>query len=397
MLSACRHWDGNRIELFAVVVMPDHVHLLLQPRPIEEDDHHLYPKGFFDLGEVVHSIKSYSAHEINKLCGAQGEVWQRDRFDRIVRDDAEFDEKWNYIAGNPVKKGLAGSPEKYSWYWHRGMTTTATETVALPEQIKIDIAFRVIADHIRCLSFAIADGILPSNEGRGYVLRRILRRAVRYGRNLGFKEPFFYKLVDVVAANFGDVFPELRRNKAKIQSNLKAEEESFNRTLDRGMILFEATTKLLIGPDRVFPPREAFMLYDTYGFPLDLTELMAREHGFVVDTAGVEKLMEQQRARARADHEEKKSVVTVATEDLDVTPTKFLGYDNLDIEAVVEVVSPGAESLSMSSSTRRRFTRRWADRSAIRDPSFRRVARPSRLRSFKTHKSRGVFAFTAAR
>ncbi|MGD1018584.1 MAG: alanine--tRNA ligase [Verrucomicrobiia bacterium] len=273
------------------------------------------------------------------------------------------------------------------------------------EQIKIDIAFRVIADHIRCLSFAIADGILPSNEGRGYVLRRILRRAVRYGRNLGFHEPFFYKLVDVVAANFGDVFPELRRNKAKIQSNIKAEEESFNRTLDRGITLFEnevlantiqdaairsgfnsqgvfdgvfvGNSRKEWGEERLSRIRlsrdgkqvteatkeeirsgafekyltvrpeisaaDAFLLYDTYGFPIDLTELMARERGWRVDVAGFEKLMDEQRQRAREDHDKKKSVVTVSTEDLHVEPTKFLGYDNLEIEAVVEVVSPGAE------------------------------------------------------
>jgi alanyl-tRNA synthetase len=265
------------------------------------------------------------------------------------------------------------------------------------EQGKIDVAFRVIADHIRCLSFAIADGILPSNEGRGYVLRRILRRAVRYGRNLGFREPFFYKLVDVVAKNFGDVFPELRRNKAKIQSNLKAEEESFNRTLDRGIerfyellqdilavytmppsVLSLKTSFVLKYKDSritrasplpgsrievidvetddlpatfareglalpMFTGKAAFELYDTYGFPLDLTELMARERGLTVDVAGFEKLMEEQRQRAREDHDKKKSVVTVATEGLQVEPTMFLGYDNLETEAVVEAVSPGAE------------------------------------------------------
>jgi alanyl-tRNA synthetase len=209
-----------------------------------------------------------------------------------------------------------------------------------PKQIAIDIAFRVIADHIRCLSFAIADGILPLNEGRGYVLRRILRRAVRYGRNLGFREPFFYKLVDVVAANFGDVFPELRRNKAKIQSNLKAEEESFNRTLDRGIEIFEEVAGR--ARNRVFPSEEAFKLYDTFGFPLDLTELMARERGLAVDVAGFEKLMDEQRQRAREDHDKKKSVVTVSTENLQVEPTKFLGFDNLEAEAVVEAVSPSA-------------------------------------------------------
>jgi alanyl-tRNA synthetase len=264
------------------------------------------------------------------------------------------------------------------------------------EQGKIDVAFRVIADHIRCLSFAIADGIQPSNEGRGYVLRRILRRAVRYGRNLGLHEPFFYKLVDVVAANFGDVFPELRRNKARIKSNLKAEEESFGKTLDKGNFAFlqgiapaDSSVvggdviiggktvvsggtifkgggfnirdgSLFVGGERFDPSHPdklkvdksklknvsgqlAFELYDTYGFPLDLTELMARERGLTVDVAGFEKLMEEQRQRAREDHDKKKSVVTVATENLQVEPTKFLGYDNLEIEAVVEVVSPGAE------------------------------------------------------
>src|SRR5947209_12335912 len=108
-----------------------------------------------------------------------------------------------------------------------------------PEQEKIDIAFRVVADHIRALSFAIADGIVPSNEGRGYVLRRILRRAVRYGRSLGFHEPFFFKLVDVVAKTMGDVFPEVRAKQKTIKDVIKREEESFNKTLDRGIELFE--------------------------------------------------------------------------------------------------------------------------------------------------------------
>jgi len=209
------------------------------------------------------------------------------------------------------------------------------------EQGKVDIAFRVIADHIRCLSFAIADGIQPSNEGRGYVLRRILRRAVRYGRNLELHEPFFYKLVDVVAGSFGGVFPELRNNKARIQTILRGEEENFNRTLDRGIEFFEKV--FTFAPGQVFPPDQAFKLYDTYGFPLDLTELMARERGTTVDVVGFEKLMEEQRQRAREDHDSKKSVISVATENLKIEPTKFLGYDNLEVEAVVEAVSPGAE------------------------------------------------------
>ena len=107
------------------------------------------------------------------------------------------------------------------------------------EQIQTDIAFRVIADHIRTLSFSIADGILPGNNDRNYVLRRILRRAVRYGRTLGFHEPFFYKLVEVLAETMGDVFPELRKKQSHVQEVIKAEEEAFNKTLDRGIQLFE--------------------------------------------------------------------------------------------------------------------------------------------------------------
>src|SRR4030095_3364543 len=115
------------------------------------------------------------------------------------------------------------------------------------EQEQIDIAFRVIADHIRALSFAIADGIVPSNEGRGYVLRRILRRAVRYGRTLGFHEPFFYNLTDVLVRTMGDVFPELRRQQHQIKETLRREEEGFNKTLDKGIGLFESEVSRMAG------------------------------------------------------------------------------------------------------------------------------------------------------
>ncbi|MGA2604975.1 MAG: alanine--tRNA ligase, partial [Verrucomicrobiia bacterium] len=208
------------------------------------------------------------------------------------------------------------------------------------EQGKVDIAFRVVADHVRCLSFATADGILPSNEGRGYVLRRILRRAVRYGRNLGFHEPFFYKLVDVVAANFGDVFPELRRNRTKIQSNLKAEEESFNRTLDEGIRHFEGMVAVMqdLNLGKAFSAADAFMLYDTYGFPLDLTELMARERGMIVDVTGFDRLMEEQRQRARRDHDEKKQTIEVNDVKIPQPATQFIGYDTLVTDTSVGFV-----------------------------------------------------------
>jgi alanyl-tRNA synthetase len=209
-------------------------------------------------------------------------------------------------------------------------------------QIAIDIAFRVIADHIRTLSFAIADGIQPGNNDRNYVLRRILRRAVRYGRTLGFREPFFYKLVDVLAETMGDVFPEIRAKKKQLQDVIRTEEEAFNKTLDRGIAQFEEeAAKLLSAPAQGGPaPRIsgafAFRLYDEQGFPFDLTELMARERGLSVDKEGFEKLMQEQKARARA--AQKKEVISLSQIET-TTPTKFVGYDTLSAPAkVLEVV-----------------------------------------------------------
>ena len=203
------------------------------------------------------------------------------------------------------------------------------------EQEKVDIAFRVIADHARTLSFAVADGITPGNNDRNYVLRRILRRAVRYGRTLGFHEPFFHKLTTVLAQTMGDVFPELRAKQSHVEQVLKSEEEAFNRTLDKGIAHFEAEAEKS-GVGGKISGAFAFRLYDEQGFPLDLTELMARERGLVVDTDGFEKLMEEQRARARA--AQKKQIITVS-EISTKEPTKFTGYDESSAKAkVLEVV-----------------------------------------------------------
>ncbi len=218
------------------------------------------------------------------------------------------------------------------------------QVVPVSEQEKIDIAFRVIGDHIRTLSFAIADGIQPGNTDRNYVLRRILRRAVRYGRTLGFREPFFHRLVDVLARTMGDVFPEIRAKQKHVEEVLKREEEAFNRTLDKGLEVFD--TILLGGIYEKDVAKKvgvqisganAFKLYDTYGFPLDLTELMARERGLTVDTAGFELHMEQQRSRARA--AQKKQVIELSEVDTK-EPTRFIGYDTLSTAArVLEVVN----------------------------------------------------------
>ena len=228
-----------------------------------------------------------------------------------------------------------------------GSTLPAAGTAASTEQEKIDIAFRVIGDHIRTLSFAIADGIPPGNTDRNYVLRRILRRAVRYGRSLGFHEPFFYKLVAVLADTMGHVFPELRANRDHVEQVIQREEEAFNKTLDRGIEIFneyltdmrrdrEKFAQAGVAAHSGMPGRLAFALYDTYGFPLDLTQLMARENGIEVAVDEFDKLMEAQKARARA--AQKKQIIELSQVET-TTPTQFVGFDKLESPAkVLEVL-----------------------------------------------------------
>jgi alanyl-tRNA synthetase/REP element-mobilizing transposase RayT len=454
------HWRESRYRLVAACVMPDHAHFIIQPG-VKEEDKEGNPV-FWPLSDILHSIKSYSAKEVNKLDNVKGTLWQEERYDRYMRSDADLQEKFHYVCRNPWAAGLVKEDEPWPWLWTQdieawkpyvplsvrkgdpnerqgstgdspvppGYQPGGTETTSNPredaglqldtpshsaglvaqrdgqvaratqEQIQLDIAFRVIADHIRTLSFAIADGIQPGNTDRNYVLRRILRRAVRYGRTLGFNEPFFYKLVDVLADTMGEVFPEIRGKKKHVQDVIRIEEEAFNKTLDRGILLFEegAIYRALItaagsegleyrvvskaavfdndagGRTKATPiwngefkrgteiafqfpvsevlagawkkvlrtvpqisGKDAFELYDTYGFPLDLTELMARERGLTVDKEGFEKLMEEQRARARA--AQKKEVISLSQIET-TTPTKFVGFDKLETEAkVVEVVS----------------------------------------------------------
>ncbi len=192
------------------------------------------------------------------------------------------------------------------------------------QQEEIDVAFRVIGDHLRALCFSIADGILPGNGDRNYVLRRILRRGIRYGRTLGFEQPFFHLLAPTLIKQMGSFFPELKEREELIIKTLRSEEESFNKTLDRGIELFNREIKDLNAGDRI-TGSFAFKLYDTFGFPLDLTELMARESGFSVDAEGFAKEMEKQRDRARQAH---KSVDIVVSEQGDgADATEFVGFD----------------------------------------------------------------------
>ena len=208
---------------------------------------------------------------------------------------------------------------------------TGIENITGTKYNKNKVSHHVIADHIRMLSFAIADGAMPSNEGRGYVLRRILRRASRYGRMLKKKDPFLYKLVDQVIEVMGESFPELVDKKTHIQKVIESEEISFNSTLERGLIHFE---KYVNNNANIISGDEAFKLYDTYGFPLDLTQLMARENGLEVDETGFHKNMKKQRDRAKAAGNFKQ-----VTEDLswvvvsDNQNSNFLGYEHIESDS----------------------------------------------------------------
>ena len=210
------------------------------------------------------------------------------------------------------------------------------------ENGKNNVSMRVIADHIRTLTFAIADGATPGNEGRGYVLRRLLRRASRYGRRINLKEPFLYKLVNEVVKNFSHVFPEIKANQSQIEKIIKAEEESFNATLDRGIELFDSLTKKLNEKnEKIISGDDVFKLYDTYGFPVDLTAVMAREQGYSIDENRFNELMNQQKERARKSTKEKIGTVGFSITSLDDfelannNPTIFTGYDELKSSAKI--------------------------------------------------------------
>jgi alanyl-tRNA synthetase len=204
------------------------------------------------------------------------------------------------------------------------------------------ISMRVIADHIRALTFAISDGAVPGNESRGYVLRRILRRAARHGRKLNLNEPFLFKLVDALTSTMGNVFPELKQKQNYIEKVIKGEEESFNATMDRGIELFDELIKGLTKDGvKVIPGEDVFKLYDTYGFPADLTNVMAKENGFIIDEAGFNKLMEIQRERAREASKDKFASVNISISDLkdfnlaESEQSTFTGYDELKSNAKI--------------------------------------------------------------
>lgn len=227
---------------------------------------------------------------------------------------------------------------------------------------KTDVSLRIITDHARCVTFLINDGVIPGREGRSYVLRMIMRRALRHGKMLGLELPFLYKLVDVVIANYGKAYPDLVTNAEKIKNTIKKEEEQFNKTLENGLLIFNALIKNIpnstrepvlddkyVGVTFISNPEEhkanpkiisgknAFKLYDTYGFPLELTIELAAEHDFIVDTAGFNSEMQEQRNRAKAAAQK-----VVLTDDLvyvdiekEFGATEFVGYEKYEERAEI--------------------------------------------------------------
>lgn len=211
------------------------------------------------------------------------------------------------------------------------------------EDKKADISFRVITDHIRAMTFMISDTIVPSNEGRGYVLRRLIRRAARHGRKLGIERAFLYEIADMVMDSWGDQYKELKENRKSIKEIIRREEEKFLETIDDGLVRLNANIEeMKASGEKLLDGKKAFKLYDTYGFPIDLTEEILKEEGFDVDMAGFEAEMEDQKKRAREAREDKN--IGWANQDnkhlFEGLSNEFLGYEKNECQGnIIRIIS----------------------------------------------------------
>src|ERR1051325_310268 len=284
---------------------------------------------------------------VNGDCARYIELWNLVFIQYNRKDDRSLEE----LPSKHVDTGmgferitavLQGVLSNYDIDTMRGLIATAEKLAGKKygADENTDISFRVIADHSRAVSFLIADGVTPSNEGRGYVLRRLLRRAARHGRILGLTEPFLHKVSRTVVQIMGDAYPELRQNEKRIAEVILIEEERFAETLEKGLgLLEEAVAELKRGKHKMLSGEVAFKLYDTYGFPLDLTEDILRNEGILVDVGGFERLMEEQRTRAREAREIGQSETKIALD----RPVRFIGYDRLEGESAVLAIFAGGE------------------------------------------------------
>jgi alanyl-tRNA synthetase len=298
-----------------------------------------------DRGPQACDKRGLSGHvcQVNGDCARYIELWNLVFIQYNRKDNRELEE----LPSKHVDTGmgleritavLQNVLSNYDIDYMRELTATTEELTGkrYGDDAAADISFRLIDDHARAVSFLIADGVMPSNEGRGYVLRRLLRRAARHGRLIGLNEPFLYHVASTVEKVMGDAYPELRTESLRIREIIRSEEERFSETLDKGLVLLEdATTKLKQKNSKTLPGDVAFRLYDTYGFPLDLTEDILRTENISVDQQGFANLMAEQRNRGREARVIAMDVFDrVAVAD-SVTVTKFVGYDHLEAESTV--------------------------------------------------------------
>jgi alanyl-tRNA synthetase len=306
-----------------------------------------------DRGPEACDMQGMPAHEcrVNGDCARYIELWNLVFIQYNRKENRELEElpSKHVDTGMGLERITAVLQKVLSNYDidYMRQLTAATEQLTgkkYGDDPTADISFRVIDDHARAVSFLIADGVMPSNEGRGYVLRRLLRRAARHGRLLGLKEPFLHEVAKTVAVVMGDAYPELRAEEQRIREVIRSEEERFDETLEKGLVLLDdATAKLRAEKKTTLSGDVAFRLYDTYGFPLDLTEDILRGEGMTVDQAGFEKLMDEQRTRGR-----EARTVTLNIYDqftisdavqVQITPGTgqmcFVGYDRLQAESKV--------------------------------------------------------------
>lgn len=239
---------------------------------------------------------------------------------------------------------LQGVHDNYDIDLFKTLIASSVDLIGVAAEGDKRASHRVIADHLRSMCFLIADGVLPSNEGRGYVLRRIMRRAMRHAHLLGARDPVLYKMVPVLSGEMGRAYPELVRAESLIEETIRLEENRFRRTLERGLTLLDEATQTL-GAGDVLDGTTAFKLYDTYGFPLDLTQDALRPRSISVDTDAFQAAMEQQKAEARAhwagSGEASSDALWFAVKDR-VGATEFLGYDTLEAEGVVQALVVGS-------------------------------------------------------
>ena len=362
-----REWQLPKDRLYATVYLNDdeaeRLWLKISGLPAERVRRFGEKENFWEMGETgpcgpcseIHLDRGPAACDMREVPGHEC---------RVNGDCARYIELWNLVFiqyNRKENRELEELPSKhvdtgmgleritavlqnvlsnYDIDYMRALTTT-TERIAGKKygaDAAADISFRVIDDHARAVSFLIADGVTPSNEGRGYVLRRLLRRAARHGRLLGLQQPFVHEVAKTVSTVMGDAYPELRAEEQRIREVIRMEEERFGETLERGLVLLEeATAKLKAEKKKRLPGEVAFRLYDTYGFPLDLTEDILSAEDIAVDQAAFEKLMEEQRTRGR---ENRGSVViTPLTGSTSVSSSapvvRFTGYDRLNDDSTV--------------------------------------------------------------